>query len=1611
MSESLHKINLLLWKNCTLLRRNLKALLLEWLYPVLICLILVLIRRGFEVTFQELMTYNAFSPQPGALCSRSTNNTILIAYSPTSPLLQNILENVCSSGTDSSKISIKSYKNSGELNTAIKKIKFSFALQCDDSLFGLNHSSNLPNNLNINLRLPSEDYTTNSIQAWFTNLRYSRDLTAGPRDYREQVAEEPGYESRGFLYLQNFITLALINSSDTNNTQNPDIVINRFPYPEWSEDKFYTKEIEYFTGFLLVCAYMYTVNNLTKDVTTEKEKQLKESMKVMGLPGWLHWLAWFLRAFMLIFVTVILMTILLKVTITYRSVFVYSDGIILFLFLLIFGCSTITLTFLISTLFSKANTAVTVGPLIYLVACVPAFLYQSKAAVPSLGAKMGVSLLAPSALIFGVGVLFKFEGIGMGSQWSNLFKTTSPRDKLSLGLIFLILIVDTLLYMVIAVYVEAIFPGEYGIAQPWYFPFTRAYWCKKPQVLSAEQSTETNGKFIEDFTENIPIGIKLVNLSKTFGSHHAVKNLNLDMYEGHITVLLGHNGAGKTTTMSMICGMFPPSSGTAIVNGYDIRTNIHNVRESMGLCPQHNVLFDNLSVWEHLYFFGKLKGLKMNEINKEIDDYIKLLDLENKKNSLSKTLSGGMKRKLSVAIALCGKSKVVMLDEPTAGLDPSARRTVWNLLQKQKNERTILLTTHYMDEADLLGDRIAIMTAGELQCCGSSFFLKKTYASGYYLILDITPMCQPNDITNLLRGYIPNLQIHSHVGSELTYMLPEKESRRFEALLGTLESASARLGIQNFGISVATLEEIFLKVGADHDKQISKNSDNKKKESANESISRLKGFNLLLNQIMAMILKKVLTTFRSWFLFLVQVFVPVLIAILMIKDFSKRTDSFPPYSMSLKSYSKPIILLENNDVLANTYVKVLGEYPVKTVKNLTEEILVLTSESPITVREQYIVGASFNDTTATAWFNGDPYHAVSVSLGLVLNAVYKKNFGDKKSITFINYPLPLSTDAQIQASENDKMDFGGNLGMAGAIVACIYILFYIRERVSKCKHLQIISGINPFIFWSMAFFCDFIIFFVVIIFCLVTIAIGGGFESSEKTGFVILIFVCFCFSVFPLIYLLSNFFDIPATGFSITYTLGLLTGLIAFLIIEVLRLQGTSEHTVKIVRGIFFPSPFFILGSGISEVETNSIIKDVCLKADAKQSCKINKICCDVDYFSSGEHGVKIYVIVSFLISLVLFIIIFIKEFGFFSLLSITMFSSQPRENDVTLESDVQAENEKIINTPINVLKSDFSVVLRDVTKYYKKLLAVNRLCLGIKRNECFGLLGVNGAGKTTTFKMMTGEERITYGQAWIQGFSVKTQQKHAQKYVGYCPQFDALLDDFTAKETLVIFGLIRGIPFDKCISLAESLAHEFDFFQHLNKRVKTLSGGNKRKLSTAIALIGDPPVIFLDEPSTGMDPATKRFLWNGLAKLRDAGRCLVLTSHSMEECEALCTRIAIMVNGTFQCLGSTQRLKSKFAQGFSLTIKIKKHSDKALIENQITAINNFIERYFPGSELKERYQELVSYELVNPKNLTLSRMFGVIEASKQQLQIEDYSLGQCSLEQVFLSFAKDQTE
>jgi ABC-type multidrug transport system ATPase subunit len=205
-------------------------------------------------------------------------------------------------------------------------------------------------------------------------------------------------------------------------------------------------------------------------------------------------------------------------------------------------------------------------------------------------------------------------------------------------------------------------------------------------------------------------------------------------------------------------------------------------------------------------------------------------------------------------------------------------------------------------------------------------------------------------------------------------------------------------------------------------------------------------------------------------------------------------------------------------------------------------------------------------------------------------------------------------------------------------------------------------------------------------------------------------------------------------------------------------------------------------------------------------------------------------------------------------------------------------------------------------------LRAVERLSFGLSKGECFALLGVNGAGKSTTFKVLTMEEEATSGSISVQGMDMNVEFEKVRKLIGYCPQYNPIFETLTVEQNIEYFAKIKGIP-DHCRDkLIENVIEKLGLQIHRKKASGSLSGGNKRKLCVAIAIIGNPPIILLDEPSAGMDPEARRFMWSVIAGIAsDKTSAVILTTHLMEEAEALCTKMGIMVKGgIFKCFGSS---------------------------------------------------------------------------------------------------------
>ena len=213
--------------------------------------------------------------------------------------------------------------------------------------------------------------------------------------------------------------------------------------------------------------------------------------------------------------------------------------------------------------------------------------------------------------------------------------------------------------------------------------------------------------------------IRTAGLTKRYGSLTAVDSLDLSIREGELFSLLGVNGAGKTTTIRMLSCLSAPSAGEAFVGGYSCATQAGEVKQMIGISPQDTAVAERLSARENLEFMAALYTPDRAVQQERTEQMLELFHFEETEGRQARTLSGGWKRKLSIAMALIGDPKVLFLDEPTLGLDVLARRELWNLIRRLKENRTIILTTHYMEEAEALSDRIAILQQGRMKICGT----------------------------------------------------------------------------------------------------------------------------------------------------------------------------------------------------------------------------------------------------------------------------------------------------------------------------------------------------------------------------------------------------------------------------------------------------------------------------------------------------------------------------------------------------------------------------------------------------------------------------------------------------------------------------------------------------------------------------------------------------------------------------------------------------------------------------------------------------------------------------------------------------------------------------
>lgn len=1176
--------------------------------------------------------------------------------------------------------------------------------------------------------------------------------------------------------------------------------------------------------------------------------------------------------------------------------------------------------------------------------------------------------------------------------------------------------------------------------------------------------------------------VSVRGLTKSFNTPDGVKvavdNLDLDMYEGQIFCLLGHNGAGKTTTISMLSGLIPPTTGDAYIFGQSIRSELPRIRRSLGVCPQHDVLWPDLTVREHLEYFAGVKGVPKEQVNHTVNEILRQIGLTEKVDTFSKDLSGGMKRKLSVGIALVGDSKVVFLDEPTSGMDPYSRRSTWQILQNARSNRVMVLTTHFMDEADILGDRIGIMADGTIACCGSSMFLKKLFGVGYVLTFSRKPSTKDSveldkerteKIKQLIANAIPESSVLSAVGAEISFQLPLSSSGSFPPLFAEIEKNLDVLGLDSYGVSVTTLEEVFLKVAegdADMIKSRAKDNDDLNDEGALrlkeeaaarataaknsalgiedpnrpiDTFSREKAgpqSNVFLKHFVALFIKRAKFSFRDRKALIFQLAIPALAllgGLLLLRQLLALTN-LPPTKVDFTHYNTKVPVTMGDKHYPPNYVpfgipkspeysgevsKILDSmihskstddsvaFPIKTLESSFDKpddyeetcitqggwragmppyILTQADTSSFTLDLQLELsyahnlgewlldnkegtqpdspdvpvenGASryvaysvpiatapkINENKAeafvayTALVNTTALHAGPVAMRTMHSSLLNWVSGEESSITVWNDPLPITkTQGQVLSS------FSAFVAVLFLVIAFSFIpatfaVFVVREREVAAKHQQLISGVSIPAYWASTYAWDMVNYLLPAIASISMLAGFGVLMNGGRALATSALIFLYGTAVAPFTYVISYAFSSHSAAQTGVLILNLLCLIVVLASFTMHLISSTCSIDAKL-RFVYRLLPSYALGNGLQQLallDQLPFLENDCGRMPPEQQYSQK-----FTAWSLQAAGWPLLFLAAE--SVIYFLIAVFIDF----MLSYPVLRSKlmPDKNvkdklAIDVDEDVARESNRVSD---GKARNELIVLDRLRKVYNGKKVAVRALSFGVPAGECFGFLGINGAGKTTSMSMLSGAIVPTSGNAKLGGYDILKEQLQVRRLLGYCPQFDALLELLTVREHLELYARIKGVPSHMLENTVRAKLHEMDLVNYEHKLAGSLSGGNKRKLSVAIALIGAPRIVFLDEPSTGMDPVARRFMWRVISRLSARKECaLMLTTHSMEEAEALCGRIGIMVGGRLRCIGSSQHLKSRFGKGYLAIFKIK-NAPRSRVETCMEMMKDFL--------------------------------------------------------------------
>ncbi|CAE6371657.1 unnamed protein product, partial [Rhizoctonia solani] len=1196
--------------------------------------------------------------------------------------------------------------------------------------------------------------------------------------------------------------------------------------------------------------------------------------------------------------------------------------------------------------------------------------------------------------------------------------------------------------------------------------------------------------------------VSIRGLHKTYSTglfkkrtHTAIESLDLDVPPSGIHVFCGRNGSGKTTLLRIIAGLESASEGEVTYADGMSRP----AAGDLGIVPQKNVLWNELTCAQHLTLWGALKR-PTGAPSEEVGELLQECGLLDKKHAAAGSLSGGQKRRLQLAIGLVGGSQLVLIDEATSGVDPISRRAIWRALVQARTNRTIIYTTHFLDEADLLADHVSIMTApGRIVARGSPVMLKTGHSQGYVITCTFDNSTQASldvrrhqPVLTSVRRYAPAAVLLNGGQEDDGISLRTHNPRVVSQVLRLLERDKRRLGLRSFDIRATTLSDVFLKLmGEDgtleklysptpnrmfsptrtsvdqemedlsyapstfrasmsalsepseyshHTRRWKRKSSSEARDhmssrmshsllaipeaqfqdaSRDSHLTHSEWYNMdrpvsspfeshqlyadklrhstvdltegrptsALLQAGVLWKKRMLVARRGWvvpFLAAVLAIGGACIPLFFIHDRQNRCIRNEHDDMRYSLFL-PISPFAWNKT-GRTYVAPPGaleslQYPIPGAYPLADMSAFNTA---ITATYPYIdtggISVLADNTTTFAWEASPGNIAGNVMLNLASNTMF--NIALNQSPRAIGYGPKINGEIQPMPSVTPRgigpaikwISFFGSSMAAWPAMAALYVT---KERASHVQAMQLSNGISPAGMWIGH------LLYEIPIILAISGAITGIFASTGQ------------FFNLELMFAVIVLYGIDATLLSFVASLFIRSPIAAFAIIagyQCITFLGYLAAVFFTLATIFSYTAGDILTTMHYLVAIISPVASV-VRAAFVGTNIFYTLCSDhgnldasSDLNAMDRFGAPIAYTVIHSAFLLAFLIWYDSGMPWL-----------PREwykhtTDYTqfgkdAPYDVQDEAAR-------VARSFDSLRISHASKTYGKTQALEDVTFGLS-SGIFGLLGSNGGGKTTLFNLIQGhllpDRTDPACNVFIDGRSIITGRNKARSRLGVCPQATALESVLTAREHLEMYARCKGLRGEDLDRNVECIMAATQLLPHSHKYANKLSGGNQRKLSLAIALLGSPAVVLIDEFSTGVDPSTKRDLWDTLRRV-SSGKAVLLTTHAMEEVTALADRIGI-ISQRLLAIGSIEDLVSRYPL-YEVHFSSSSPGEEARMRE---VMRDFPPNWRASDDLTARY------EVQLEGGQTLADIFEILHEHLGPAGVEACTVERISLESVFL--------